>query len=482
MMNRYTFFLCGVLFPMLMSCLPKTADLGRSLPEPLSQRPFNLPEAQSGTLDNGLRVVVASNHETPTWQVQLVVNVGNYADPEGLEGLTSSTMDMMNEGAGDMNSEAISRELKRLAGSVSAWASTDSVSVSASGIKRNLEPILDLWATVLLEPTFPEEEWTIERNSRLQNLALNRQDPNRIAGRVFDKILWGDQYVGPMSTEASYEAITPGIMREFYEGHIAPDRGILLVGGDLTLDEMLPILNARLGQWKGAGNKVAPQATPATQDKPTIYLVDHPGAAQSVIYISQPIGTQLDEDYYDFYLGNLALGGAFTARINMNLREDKGYTYGARCRTDYNHGPGIWSCSTSVRSDATIPSLVELKREITEVLSSRLISDDEAAYFSSYAINGYPANYELTDSTLSEQLRAWIYNLPQDFADGFIPGLQSSSATKANEALQRHLNPDQMFWLIVGDKALFGEELGQFDMDIVELDVDGHLIEQSEVP
>ena len=342
----------------LIGCGPKKAsdsDAWRTeVPAPLAPRPFAVPDATTGTLSNGLSVSVVSNHEVPKVYVTLAFRDGGWTDPTDRPGLASVSMDMLNEGAGTLDAEGLSLALRRLASDLGTSASSDGATITLSTLKKNLGPSLDLLTLVLTQPTFPTSEWEILRNQRIADLRTELEDPGALSRRAFWHTLVGPTYLGLFPTEASYQAMRVDDMRAWASAHLRPDRAVAMVGGDITLDEIQPLLEARLQGWKATG--AAPTATPPaantlrSPEKSTIYLVDKPGASQSVLRFGLPVGERTAPDSASFAMANDAIGGMFTARVNMKLREEKGYTYGARSFSSSSYLPDVWMVNTNVRA------------------------------------------------------------------------------------------------------------------------------------
>lgn len=453
-------------------------DRPAPLPEPLKPRPMQIADPEIGKLSNGIEVRVASNHEVPLFEVRLVVGVGSYADPVGKEGTTLLAFDMLDEGAGNRDAAAIATELKRLAGDVGSSAGPDSGTVAAAGLKRNLEPILDVWTDVIRRPTFPEKEWSIVQNRVVSGLELASEDANEIARRAYRRLVWGDGYIGRSATKETVGGLQRTDVQAFYGKHVGPDNAIILVGGDVTLAEILPILEKRLGDWKVDGFQEVPVvAETARADGEVIYLIDKPGAAQSVVRGVTTIGTLEDADVFDLMVGNYMFAQDFTGRVNLNLREDKGYTYGASCMPIYIHGPGVFMCNTSVRTDATAKSLIELRKEVADVLGSRPMTDQEIATAKDSMAFGWPTGFETTGRLLDLEFEIWRYGKPEDWAAEYIPNVRKVTPASANAALKKALVPAQMFWLVVGDKAVIREELRALGLPVLELDRTGRPLE-----
>ncbi|MBW1879197.1 MAG: insulinase family protein, partial [Deltaproteobacteria bacterium] len=416
--------------------------------------------------------------ELPIFDLRLVFRVGRYLDPEGEEGLASVTFDMLNEGAGDLSAEDISRKLLRLGSTLDTSANVDLATIRATGLVRNLEPTLDLLATVLTAPTFPEEDWTILQRRRIADVIAAREDPATVAHKASYRVLYGDTYRGRHATEDSYGAMTPEDMRAFYQEWVGPENAMVFVGGAVGADRIAELLEARIGGWKPEDIEVAtPGAELSSPDESTLYFIDKPGAAQSVLRVATPVGTRHDEDYFPLLMANEVLGGHFTSRVNLNLREDKGYTYGARCFIGNWDGPGVWGCSTSVQTEVTGPALAELKKEILDALGERPIAPDELSYFTSMQVNAFPAGYETSAPILGEQIAIWRYGLPADWPEQYLPQVRSVTVEAANQAFRSHVAPDHLVWVVVGDRAAVWDDLSAVGVEVIELDREGNPIE-----
>lgn len=450
----------------------------RTTPEALEVRPFQLPAPETHTLSNGMKVVILENHEVPLFSVQLVLEVGSFLDPEGQEGLASATFDMLNEGAGDMDASEISRRLQQMGSSVNSGAGLDGASISASGLVKHMDATLEIWRTVVREPTFPDKDWSVLQKRTLANIESERSVPNSVASRVLYQILYDGKYAGRDPSLESVGSLDTAAMRSFYDTHVGPANAMLLVGGDVTAEQVLPVLEAKIGDWSTGVAPASATGGPKAIDASVMYFIDEPGASQSVIRTAQVIGTRLDEDYFDFDMASRAFGGSFVARINMNLREDKGYTYGARCSASYRHGPGVWGCSTSVRADATGASLVEIRREMAEALGTgevdRPLLEQEITDAKNSVVYAYPARFETTGSLLGQQVSIQRYGLPVDWVETYVDKVRAVATDDANEVFRSRIDPDHMIWLVVGDRASVYEEVAALGIPMVELDREGN--------
>jgi len=476
-----------MLLSLLIACPKKTPEpvveqppaFDRSVvPAPLERREFKLPEAQETTLSNGLRVVLVEDHELPLFDVRIVNRAGSWTDPEDREGLAVASLDMVNEGTKSYDAVALSSALRSLGSSLGSRSHLDSSSISCSGLTKNLEPTLDLLAEVVLEPTFPQADWERIQKQSLQSVEASRKDPSDIASRVFDVVLYGDVYDGRFRTVDSINALDVEQMAAWYAEHWTASNSVLLVGGDVTLESVTPLLEERFGTWSLGEPLAAPIIEVAQPTETTIYAVHKADAAQSVIRAGRFVPDRLSEEWNDLYLGNTVFGGMFTARLNMNLREDKGWTYGARSTIWHGYSASGWMAYTSVVADQTAPAIAELLGELKGVETTKPISADEVAYMKSSRINGYPARFEGVGATLDQTSNTWLHGLPEDFAETFIARVDGVTVEGAQGAFSTHVASQPLSIVVVGDLELNREALAGLGLPMVELDVEGAPIEQ----
>jgi zinc protease len=468
---------------LLLACGPKsappaetaaTADFRSTQPAPLPARPFVMPIPAKATLSNGIPVVVVENHETPLVYARMVFRAGAASDPR--PGLAYATLDMMNEGVAGMSAEQLSAATKKLATNLGAAARMDASEVAMSCLKVNLAPSLDLMASVVKEPTFPKSEWAIVEQQHLQDLEAARDNPNSVADRVFDAVTWSGGYIGNLPTAKDIETMTVGDMKKWYDRFLAPQNAILLVGGDTTLAEVQPLLESRFGSWKKSG------ATPAKPDPSlrhvesatTVYLVDRPGAAQSVLQVGVFVGDRSDrEAYYAKKIADVAIAGMFTSRVNLNLREAKGYTYGASGGTMYDALEGRWEATTGVRTDATVPALKELLSEIGAPRGDKPFTQAELDAARGYWLGTFPLRFESPDFYLDQMAEQWLYGLPEDWVTAMPGGVQAVSVDAMNSVWKDRVRADAVTVVVVGDKAAIGTDLAALGYPVIDVDPDG---------
>ncbi len=446
-------------------------------PPPTEPRPFVLPAVAEGALSNGIRVVVVESHEIPFVWVTLSISASPDQDPVGKEGLAMITLDMLNEGAGAYDAAGLSGALKALGSNLSSSVGSDGASVGIRSLSRNLGATLDLMADVVLKPGFPASEWEILQKQYLASLQTDRSDPSLIAARLLEQRVHGQSYRGRQLTEASVKAIDPAAMRGWYDKELGPARATLLVGGDTTLAQVLPELERRFGGWKGAAGAVEPLGAvpPVTQN--TLFVAHKAGAAQSVIQAEVYVAAPTDADYFPLVVANHVMGGQFASRINLNLREKNGYTYGARSSVAFDRRGARLSVSTSVKTDVTAAAMKELLYELNGPSTGRAFDATEVADATSAIVSARPLRFESPEYLLRQLENISRYNLPSDWVSTYAANVAAVDPPAANDSWSRRMTQDgalrPMVWVIVGDLTKIREPLAGLGFPMVELDVDG---------
>jgi zinc protease len=460
-----------------LACAPKIAPVPAHrlvTPGPLEAKNYQPPTAAVGTLSNGITVTVVENHEVPLVWVSLYVNRGHSADPADKPGLASVTMDMLNEGAGEYDAAGLSTATKSLASSLSSSASDDSATLGIKSLTKNLGTTLDLMSLVLQSPSFAQSDWDLMRKKRIQDLAAARNNPSQMHSRVWNQLIYGEGYRGAMRSEAAYESITTADMQAWRAKHLAPDAARIYVGGDTTLETVLPLLEARFGDWEGtaAPSELNPTMTERASGT-HIVLLDKPGAPQSVVKVGQRVQSRTADDYTSAMLANVCYGGMFIARLNMNLREDKGWTYGARSRLSHSHLDSVFSAGASVITDKTAESVSEILRELKDSQSTQLFTQDELDGMRGALLGSRSLRFESTGYLLGQSRDIWLYGLPDDWVTGYPDKVRGVTLQSANDAWKRWINPDQLTILIVGDVATIRPGLEALGLPISQVDVNG---------
>lgn len=472
---------------MLSACAPKSAELAEvvdfraTAPAPLERGEFRLPTAQEAQLSNGLRVVYVQDEAVPMSRVTVAFRLGSFMEDDSTIGLASATFDMLNEGIEGHDALGISAEMKRLGSSLSTSGGLDGGYVSLSGLTRNLDESLGFMKGALLSPTFQAAEWERLKKGYQQDLQKAQSTPGDIARRVFRKAYYGGTYAGRLSSESSIAALDVDAMPDWWETHAVVENAMVVATGDLSLEEMLPKLEAALGEM-GSGEAVAtPEPSFTELEQTEILFVHKAGAAQSVIRMGRDLGADYEEEaYWPARVGNGAFGGLFMARLNMNLREDKGYTYGARSWTYRNYGTDRWELGTSVRTDATAESLFEIFKELADVggdAPARPLSEEEVRYAQGSSINGYPARFETPNTLLQQLSEIWRYGLPSNAVEAYIANIEAVEPAAAQSAFAEKIADKPMLVVVVGDWEAVGESVSALGYTVRQVDVDGNPLE-----
>ena len=430
-----------------------------SVPDSEGFPEFSFPETSEAKLSNGLQIVHASRASVPTVEMSLVVNAGYVSDHGGIQGLAKMTAEMLDEGTADRTALEISAEAARLGARLSASAGLDTATVSLSALSETLEQSLDLYAEVILRPTFPGTE--LERLKRTQSAGIRQEmsQPFTSALRLLPALVFGSAhaYSAPMTGSGSVDSVA-AISRDdvagFHRNWYRPDNATLVIVGDVPLDTILPMLEERFGGWSGAGDRpvvnIDPVPVPETR---TVYVVDKPGALQSVIIAGLPAPPTDNPDEIAIGIMNAILGGSFTSRINMNLREDKHWSYGARSTLPNARGPRMFLAYSPVQSDKTKEAMIEIDRELRGILLDRPPEADELLKAQRNRTLRLPGQYETKGSVLGALRTILTYGLPEDYYETFAGKVLDLDLADIERAAASIVKPDSMVWVVVGDLA-----------------------------
>jgi zinc protease len=389
------------------------------------------------------------------------------------------------EGTNRRTAEQIADELAALGASLSIGAGWDSSSARLLSLKRHLPKALDVYADVLRNPAFPEAELAREKNIALSRLVQIRQEPNALAQLAVAATLYGPShpYGHPYcGTETTLRSIARADLLECYQKQVRPEQATLIAVGDITIAELAPQLEKVFAGWKATAADRPPEKLPEPPAaKPTrIVLVDKPGAAQSVIAVSQIGAARNSSDFHALNVMNTIFGGQFSSRLNLNLREAKGYTYGARTMFDWRiRQPGPFSATASVQTAVTAPALVEFLKEFQGMVGAQPIGAKELDFSKTYLTRGYPADLE-TPAQIARQLETLVeYGLPNDYLNTYVARIDAVTAADVLRAAKRYLHPDRLAIVIVGDRSKIEADLRQLpvgkNLEVFQFDEDFRL-------
>jgi predicted Zn-dependent peptidase len=430
----------------------------RTVPPTVGAPPsLDLPPVQTTVLGNGLRIYLVEMHDVPLVQMDLRVEGGGRSDG-AQAGLASFTANMLDEGAAGRDAFQITGEAEYLGAQLTTGASWDAITVSLRVAKRNLLPALALMSDVALRPTFAAAEVTRQRDLRLAEITQSHDDPDVVGALTFNAVVYpaGHPYHRPLEGDSiAIAALDSSTVRQFYTRVFQPSRARILVTGDLTLPEARERIERAFGGWQPAPATTRNPSPPAPSDIPrprAVYLVDKPGAAQSVLIIGGPGVSRLSPDYYAFTVMNTILGGSFSARLNDNLREKHGYVYHARSVMTFRPLPGPFMALADVRSNVTDSSLIEVFREFSRIRDT-LVSSVELTRAKNYIALGLPRDFETTRDMSGRMGGLLEFGLPLDYYGGYVDRIMSVTAEDVQRTARLYLSPDQMYVIVVGDLA-----------------------------
>jgi zinc protease len=416
---------------------------------------LHLPAIHKQKLSNGLPVWVVELHKVPVAQVNLVVLSGTTDDPTGKFGVSSLTAAMLEEGAGSKSSLEIADAVDYLGADLGAASTVDVSAVRLHVPVARLGEALPIMGDVVERPTFPKDELERKRQERLTSILQGRDDPPTIAAVAFQRVLYGPthRYGTPQfGSAANVKAFTDEDLKTFYLSAYRPDNAVLLAIGDVTPASVLPQLEKTFGSWKPpSGAKASAKLTDAAQHGARqVYLVDKPGAPQSQIRIGWIGVARSTPDYFPLVVMNTILGGSFSSRLNMNLREQHGYTYGASSQFDMRTYAGPFAAAAGVQTDKTADALKEFFNELNGIL--RPVPAEELSRAKNYVALRYPGTFETTSDIARRLEDAIVYHLPDDYFSKYVQSIQAVTAADVERVAKKYIDPDKLAIVIVGDR------------------------------
>jgi zinc protease len=435
-------------------------------------------------LSNGLRVVLAQRSAVPVVNMRMMVNAGYAADQFSLPGTANLAMDMLDEGTKNRTALEISDQLSLLGATLGSGSNLDVSTVSMSALKEKLAPSLELFGDVILNPTFPEEDYLRLQKQQLAAIAQEKVQPVGMALRVFPKLLYGEGHAYSMpltgsGTEQSVMQIDTESLKEFHQAFFKPNNATLVVVGDVTWSELRPLLEKQFKRWKRGDVPQKNIEFVGSRSEPTVYLVDRPDSEQSVIFAGHVAPPKNNDEEIAIEAMNEVLGGSFNARINMNLREDKHWSYGARSLLIDAEGQRPFLVYAPVQTDKTSESMAEIHRETSEIRGERPPTPDEvlrAKDKSTLTLAGRWETANAVADSLEEMVR---FGLPDDYWDTYPDKVRSLSDRQISQAAADVVQPEGMVWVVVGDRVKIEDGIRALGYgDIILMDADGNVLEE----
>jgi zinc protease len=449
------------------------SDLDRKAePKAASEPKFNPPEIQRGKLSNGADILLVEDHSLPLVQANLVLKSGWAADPQNRPGAASLTADLMDEGTKTRSALQISEEVKNLGAIFGTSSNFDGSQIKLNILKRNLDQGLVLMSDVLKNPTFPEQELERQRKIYLGRIQQESKEPITSGFKLYLRTLYGanhpygQPYTGS-GTEASIKAIQRQDLLAYYQKNYSPKNAAFVIAGDITMEEAKNKLEKYFQNWNPVDVARADVPAPQTSQGTKLYIVDKPGAPQSVIILGNPGIRRNDPDYEAVDVMNNALGGLFTSRINMNLREDKGYAYGAGSFFMTTRGVGPFVMYAPVQAQNTKEALAEMLKEVHQITTDKPLTNDEVVKSKDNLIKSYPQQFQTLSAIASQLAEIVLYDLPENEWKQYVEGVSSVTGPQATKAAKEHIHSDGMLIIVVGDRSKI--ESGLRDLKLGEI-------------
>ena len=497
---------------------PAAAAVDRTImPPPAAEPAFTPPLPSRDRLPNGMGLTVVEQPGMPIVAFGLLLGAGASDDPAHLPGLAGLVGEMLSEGAAGKSSQQIANDFEFIGARLSVDSRREYTLVSTETLSKHWPRGLEMLGEIVMSPDFPQHELERVRREHLTELRRGKDEPNIIAEQLMSALVYphGSGYAHPIAgTEKSAQAITRDDLVAQFRRNYRPENARLLVVGDTTREQVIRQANAIFAPWTNnldtapttpsnplptpAPNQVTPTPTnisptttqitpPQTNISPppkgeglgggeppaTIYLVDRPNAPQSVIRAVQPLIPRTHPDYFPLLLANYAFGGQFSARLNQNLRQDKGYSYGYQSFIQWYRRPSMLVAGGSVQSNATKESVYETIKEFNQVHSQRPITPEELANAKDGLLRAYPASFERPLSVLSQLVTLEQFDLPADYFRSVRPSLEAVTLDDLHRAAQTHIRPESLQILVVGDRATIEPPLSELSVPIVNLTADG---------
>ncbi|KAG9561406.1 hypothetical protein KCV01_g21141, partial [Aureobasidium melanogenum] len=442
---------------------------------------LSFPKLQRGKLKNGIEVVLAERHTVPVTQIQLLFDAGYAADQGRKLGTASFTSALLNESTADLDSVEVSKRKERLGAIIGSSCSLDTCSVALNALNSELQPSLALFADVVRHPAFKADDIERVRGQWIAGIAQEKTEPTSLALRALPPLLYGKQhaYGIPFTGSGNEKAIASlksDDLAAFQRDYLRPDNARILVAGDTTLEAILPQLDAVFGDWKAPASAIPKKniGQVAAQTKPRVFLIHRPDAPQSLILAGLLAPPTKAKDALDLGIANGAFGGTFTSRLNMNLREEKRWAYGAGSMLSDAKGQRPMLIYAPVQTDKTAESAAEILKEAKAVIGSKPLTDEEIAKIRAQRVRALPGSFETTSSVLGAMSSIVVYDRPDDYVQTLKSRIDAVDRSAAERALSAVIHPDALTWVIVGDLRKIEAPVRALNLgEIQVIDADG---------
>ncbi|HUR12310.1 MAG TPA: pitrilysin family protein [Flavitalea sp.] len=444
----------------------------KKLPDLDKAPEVKFPAVNKFSLSNGMQVMLVERNSVPVVNMQLLLNAGYSADQFGKPGMSTLAMNMLNEGTKTRNAIQISNELADLGASLNTYANLDDNIITMEALKSNFDQSLDLLTDILLNPIFPQKDFDRLKEEQLLTIKQEQTQPVQMGLRILPKLIYGEghAYSTPFTgtgTEESVKSIVRNDLIKYHQTWFAPNNATLLVVGNISSAELKNKLEAKLAGWK---SKQVPEkniANVTMPEKPRVYILDKPGSIQSTVFAGELAPSGKSTDWVTMDMMNRILGGEFTSRINMNLREDKHWSYGSFSVLLDAKGQGMFVGFAPVQTDKTKESVIELKKELDQYIKEKPATAEEFAKVQENAVLQLPGGWETNSAVLRALEEQVKYNRGDDYWPGYSTKIRNMSLKEINAAAANVVKPRGMTWVIVGDRSKI--EKGIMELNLGEL-------------
>jgi zinc protease len=456
---------------LLAAALPAFGAIDRSKkPEPDPAPAASFPEYRTETLPNGLKIFVIEDDRKPTITLRLVIRGGSFLDGKKT-GTASFVAGLLNRGTEKRDAATFAMETDSIGVRVEGTAGDDAISVSAGGLTKYTDQILDLLADAVLHPKFPEDQFARVQRQKLSSLEAEKQQPESLAGKLFGKVVFGQSPYGDYLTPETVKAIQREDLAEYHRAYFLPNNATLAVVGDVKADAILPLIQKTFGSWERGGMKGAMKNAAPELKGVTIHLVDRPGSVQSNIIVGSTGPARNFPDLPEVNVLTSTLGGGFSGRLFQNLREKHGWTYGSSSAFDYKKYAGAFQATAETRNEVTAPAVVEILKEIAR-MRQEAAPEPEIALQRQYNVGNYLLSLENTARTAQRVQDIDLYDLPADFYKTYARRMAETTPAKVQELAKKYLTTENVAVVIVGEaKEIRGglEKIGKvvvYDQDL----------------
>lgn len=443
-------------------------------PVPSEEISFSLPGIETFKLSNNLEVSFIRKTKLPILQFSLLVNAGSFLDPASKKGLSNLFSMSVDEGAGKYNALELGDEFDFLGSNFGVSSSEDNVYLSLQTLKENIDKSLELFSTVIKSPHFNEDDFKREQRKVITHILQQQDEPDEIADMIFDRIMFGNS--NPYSTpitgyDEDVKSISITDIKTFYSDFILPNNSKLIVVGDIAREELISKLELYLKDWVSKENSICIPFKKYDSER-KIYLFDKKGSVQSEVRVGHSAPNRKENDFFPKTILNTILGGQFTSRINLNLREKKGYTYGANSRFHYLKEAAYFLTTTSVGAENTGNALKEIFNELEGIKSG--VTNEELEFAKLSLIRKFPSNFETYKQIAYNLISMVIHSLPGDYFNTYIDNIKSVNKEHVNSAAVKYIHPNKAITVIVGDKEKVLDQLKDISPEIIEVDLKGN--------